>query len=513
MKKLLASVLAATVVASSFSACGSKDASSASGGGTDGGSEAISMVAILNNNIPIDNTDTYLWSLQDGKYQFEVTSFDRSVLNEKVNLMLSTNRYPEVFIKCTPVLTPTAVDDYGKKGVFIPLNDLIEEHAPNLSKLLDERPVLRDAITSDDGNIYSLPSIVDETSTTYAQWINQKWLDNLGLAMPTDMQSFYEVMTAFKEQDANGNGDPNDEIPVMMAIDPAQLAANWTSMLGQKWDKSSNTIEVDGQLQDVRTCETYKEALSWIAKFYQEGLLDKNIFTQEVSQAQAVGKAADVTGLTGGASPLTYCGAEYSLNFAPLSPFSDDVSYLNPGATVGALVITDICQDPAKVIEWADQFYGEEGSYRAWMGEEGKNFKWVDDTKTTYEWILPDGISVGEMREQTCLQGVGYIPALCPSSYNEGNPDPVSQIAYKGSVIMTESSSEYFPMLTYPSDDLKTVSSVEADVSSYANTYAAKICTGELDLESSWEDYLNQLENMRLSKMIEIKQAAYDRMK
>ena len=32
------------------------------------------------------------------------------------------------------------VNQYGPEGAFIPLNDLIEEHAPNIKAYLDERP-------------------------------------------------------------------------------------------------------------------------------------------------------------------------------------------------------------------------------------------------------------------------------------------------------------------------------------------------------------------------------------
>ena len=75
---------------------------------------------------------------------------------------------------------------------------------------------LKEYITTPDGNIYSLPNIDGSLHVQYNMklWINTQWLDNLGLDMPTTTEEFYEVMKAFKEKDANGNGDPNDEIPL-----------------------------------------------------------------------------------------------------------------------------------------------------------------------------------------------------------------------------------------------------------------------------------------------------------
>ena len=44
-------------------------------------------------------------------------------------------------------------------------------------------------------------------------YINTQWLERLGLEMPTTMEELKAVLIAFRDQDANGNGDPNDEIP------------------------------------------------------------------------------------------------------------------------------------------------------------------------------------------------------------------------------------------------------------------------------------------------------------
>lgn len=45
-------------------------------------------------------------------------------------------------------------------------------------------------------------------------YINEGWLENLGLDRPKTLDDLYDVLKAFKEQDANGNGDPNDESPL-----------------------------------------------------------------------------------------------------------------------------------------------------------------------------------------------------------------------------------------------------------------------------------------------------------
>ena len=74
-------------------------------------------------------------------------------------------------------------------------------------------------ITSPDGEIYGLPQVNECYHCFYSQraWINSDWLENVGMDVPQTTEEFVDVLTAFKEQDANGNGDPNDEIPLAAA--------------------------------------------------------------------------------------------------------------------------------------------------------------------------------------------------------------------------------------------------------------------------------------------------------
>ena len=70
-------------------------------------------------------------------------------------------------------------------------------------------------ITALDGHVYEIPALNTgaELEAGFHIWLNYQWLDNLGLSEPKNLDEFHDVLTAFKEQDANGNGDPGDEIP------------------------------------------------------------------------------------------------------------------------------------------------------------------------------------------------------------------------------------------------------------------------------------------------------------
>ena len=97
---------------------------------------------------------------------------------------------------------------------------------PNLKAYFDQYPELEAYCTTSDGHIYGLPKLkVDMTDRLTRSFINKQWLDNLGLSMPTSIDEYYDVLVAFKEQDANGNGDPDDEIPLLFTSDSGGYTA------------------------------------------------------------------------------------------------------------------------------------------------------------------------------------------------------------------------------------------------------------------------------------------------
>ena len=73
---------------------------------------------------------------------------------EKVNLMLASGDLPDTF--ATSLTSDYNVVSNGEAGAFIPMQDLIDNYAPNITKILAKRPTLRPWITAPDGNIYGI---------------------------------------------------------------------------------------------------------------------------------------------------------------------------------------------------------------------------------------------------------------------------------------------------------------------------------------------------------------------
>ena len=168
---------------------------------------------------------------------------------------------------------------YGAQGKLLPLNDLIEEWGVNIAAIQEEHPEYIPSITSPDGNIYFLAEIreldANHTAAPGKLLINTKWLENVGKEVPTTVDELYEVLVAFKEEDANGNGDPDDEIPLYATgfnRVGSYIMQAFTYMGFNDVSPNYFFFDDDGSINVSYATEGWKEGLAFLNKLYSEGL-------------------------------------------------------------------------------------------------------------------------------------------------------------------------------------------------------------------------------------------------
>ena len=133
---------------------------------------------------------------------------------EQFNLMLASQDLPDLIYWSWRSISggpAKAIED----GSIIKLNDLIDQYAPNFKAVLQENPEWKKQAILDDGTLYMFPFIRGHKDLRLPDGFQMRkdWLDKLGLEVPKTIDDWYTVLTAFKENDVNGNGDPDDEVP------------------------------------------------------------------------------------------------------------------------------------------------------------------------------------------------------------------------------------------------------------------------------------------------------------
>ncbi|MBD1221338.1 extracellular solute-binding protein [Virgibacillus halodenitrificans] len=442
-----------------------------------------------------------------------------ATLEEKRNLTLASGDIPDAFYAAG--LTNLDLFKYGKQGTFIKLNDLIEEYAPNLTKLMEEHPEVRKAITFPDGNIYSLPTIQDPNFLSLLvgarPWYNEAWLEKLDMDMPETTEEYYQYLKAVKETDLNENGKL-DEIPY--GGRNLNELIRWLRGSYGLNDQGQTFIDTDPKSGDIRfvpTSDEYKEMLQFIAKLYDEELINQNIFTIENDQFLANG-AQSLYGSTVFYSPDKTFGeqGEAYIGGLPLKGPHGDQSFSKSNAVgrVDGLVITSANEHPAATVRWLDYFYSDEGSRFQYMGIEGETYQETSDGE--YEYVeeitnSPEGLTLDqEIRKRLAWVGI-WPPGIMKQEYFMG-----SETSEK-SLEATEKlkpylSDESWSKFTYTEDENRVLTSVGADIEKYVNEMRDKFVAGKVDF-SEWDNYVKEIESMGLDEYMKVQKEAFKRYK
>ncbi|THF84478.1 extracellular solute-binding protein [Cohnella fermenti] len=443
---------------------------------------------------------------------FEFDNPPSTSFAEKKNLAFASGELPDVFFAAQ--LTASEEVTYGQQGSLIPLEDLIEEHAPNIKKLLDANPDIRKSITTTDGHIYSLPQVTELAHNLINKtWINGSWMKKVGVDQaPTTVDELYEMLKKFKEGDANGNGK-DDEIP----LSGSDIGAVRQSILPAFGLLTTDVQVNDGKVLYAATSEGYKQYLSFMNKLYKEQLLDNEIFSHTNEQFTAKGKSGQL-GVFLAAAPFLVLDIKTDEdNFlnptlpALTSEYNPNPVYmLNNGVQRGTFAITSHNKYPERTMEWVDYLYTVEGAALANSGIEGKGWKWLDDAHTTWDRIAVEGKNIEETRASNTPDPGNVIPTFKSKEFNYKINNPVTQWLHQSSEPYLSIARMAYPLVYFTDEEQKRLNVLTTDLNTYVSQMEAKFILSK-DVNAGWDDYVSTINKMKVSELLDIYQAAYDR--
>lgn len=431
---------------------------------------------------------------------------------EQKSILLASGTLPSVILGSE---TFKDADISNNVSYFMPLADLIDGYMPNLTAAFAANPELKKEVTSPDGNIYSMPRKLP--ARPIAQWqpsINKKWLDNLKLEVPTTMDELYTVLKAFKDEDANGNGDKNDEIPVTSKA----LELSMLSPYEYNDPIQTNVVMLDGKPAFYPTSTQYKEGIKYMQKMYADGILDQEMFTQDESMVTAKKQNADIAivGFAYQWTPdATVAHQEEYIAIAPLKgPDGKAYSSGDPNGCMAIgrneLEITTFCKTPEAAARWADEFYTPEASVQNFWGAIGTVLQ--ENADKTYELLPPpEGTSADAWYWDQSLRDFGpkYVPndfsknLKLPTDSGDGFKLEISKMAEEFVTVP-------FPNVMYTEDEFAELPTLTTDIDEFVLTTRAQwITKGGID--EGWDAYAKKLNDMGLEDLMKIRTDAYNR--
>lgn len=437
--------------------------------------------------------------------------------NERVNLMLSTNDLPDIIMKGAIPNLSAAIED----GQVIAIDDLLEYYSVGLKPLLKEYPGVDVSARASDGKLYTLPGIntLKPNLTNHRNlWINQQWLDNLGLEMPATTDELLDVLRAFRDKDADGDGDANNEIPYAVEDSGAVHSARAdiiSGLFGLYYNLDYENIQLVGDtVSFLKNTDEWKEVLEYMNTMYTEGLLDNEVYTQtsDVSIAKISSGTAGVFGLS--SDDLFTTVSDQYVALAPVQGpgGKTPVIQLASNSMGSNTFITSADESPWVSFRLLDYFFTEEGSMTVGCFNEdliGITCQQYEDGTWDYtDEMLQDERGVAVAVGDACpLPGGGF-------GYwrNENNSNYIYSAKVQENVPVWEPYYQTDPVYTAPLFDSETqekVDEIRTDLDVYVSECQAKFITGEMSFDD-WDNYCATLERLGVDELVSYYQAYYD---
>ena len=410
--------------------------------------------------------------------------------------------------------------------LLLPMNEYINdpELMPNFyNRVLVESPATKAYITMPDGNIYSLPkyTALDGNYLECPLWINKKWLDQLGLPIPTTIEELETALIAFRDNDLNGNGNSNDEIPYIFLN--GHTYSHMEAILGLWGLATKDSINdsyvyiQDGQVQFAPTSEAYKDALTTLNRWYENNLIWAECFTgtEETFQAK-VSTEIPMVGLFA-AKAITAGYEDYFVQLEPVTVEGYEAEwYRHPGRLggKGQFSLTRSCEHPEVLMHWIDLFYDLENTVAINYGEEVDG-RWKMNSEGKYEFFTLPSSRTEELQISAPLfyELFTNVPgAFTASDFEDRIVLSSIQAMYQESYAVYKDymTDEFWPRPYIADMDVSRLAELRTDIFHIVTEKREAWVTGINDINADWNDYLMLIDKIGLDEFLDILQRSYD---
>lgn len=209
------------------------------------------------------------------------TSADSYQTSLSTTLLEGTDQLPDI-LNASDFGVMDLVDD----GAVIPLDDYLDLMPDIVAAVGSER---MDNWREADGHIYAFPSVTN-VQGAQTMMVRKDWLDKLGLEEPQSWEEWLTLWRAIRDNDVNGNGDPNDEIPFASQYgdDGERCLLPLLNAFGIKVSGDTQYCLLDdGTYTMVYEHPQYKEFLKAMQQLYAEGLIPADLEQMQLEQMDA----------------------------------------------------------------------------------------------------------------------------------------------------------------------------------------------------------------------------------
>jgi len=445
----------------------------------------------------------------------------------------------------------TKREAYGKAGALVPLNDYITNLGYFTNKAVEQTILAKSGVDpwmygkDEDGNIwgYMYYETVYANSWAARAWYNEDFAKKLGMSsddwtggggkgkVPTQ-DWFYKYLLGVRDNDLNGNGDKNDEIPITGGVGWRQQMLRWilNQYVYSDYASTDNFWAVkNGQLYYVFDTPEYKEAMRFLNRMYKDKLFDETAITQNaVTLAATVNAKPYKVGVTVSGGIGIY-DADARLAYKPIPIVQGPngfvtTTYFEQTPNFN-WVISSNCQYPEAAFRFMDSFasdpdfplycrYGvKDRDWRvAQPGELGLYGAQSGIVPYVVQLIMTWGNAVTSAHWKSEF-GIDYLNRKSGLAWSGDPADPEYLHGQAILGMLPFKPAEYPVGLIFTTAENEQYAETRTNIKNYVNQCLAQFATGQLDVDKDWDTYVKNLKTMGSDQLLAMDQAAYARLK
>ena len=441
------------------------------------------------------------------KYIYPTGSYD-----ESFNLLLASGDLPDL-VSFNWMRYPGGPGKAIEDGHIIPIKKYVDKYCPDFNAALDKYDGHK-FFSTDDGELYEFPMIYNGGSSKSAGMMLRKdWLDELKLEVPETIDEWEAVLRAFKKKGVKAP---------LAVIDQAFEEGWFTGAFGIRL----GYFLEDGKVKNGYMEKGYKEFITLMNRWYEEGLLDANYATTDISTI--------MTEMLNGTSGATFGGqggtmgallsadhdGTYELTATPFPVLKKGTkaavakgSPLASSQTTNGVAITTACGDVELAAKYLNYGYSEKGALTYGFGIEGVTYNMVDGYPTYTDLITKsaEGKSMRTMLDTytnsaSCggpfIQDFRYLQQYAQTQAQREALDIWSNLG--------DGESYDLPPLFFDGNETRVVSSKQNSVHTYQKEMLSKFIIGKEPVEN-FDKYIETMKSMGADELIDAYQSAYER--
>ncbi|MBD9009713.1 MAG: extracellular solute-binding protein [Clostridiales bacterium] len=423
--------------------------------------------------------------------------------SEQYGVMLASNDVPDIIDRMIDGIYPGGLKKGVDDGFFLDLTGYINKYAPNIKKLMEENPELKEDMDL-DGKIGAVTEYMTAPELIWlGPVIRKDLLDKIGADIPRTPEELHEVLLKFKNE-------LNIKYPMLLDESANHIPSNG---IATGWNTGTNMyFGTDGRWHYGPYDEEYYKMITEFSKWYQEGLIDSEFAARDSKSIETLivqGDAGFFWGSSGdNLKNREKVGKKNNPDFdlEPI-PFlvpkrGDKANIANRDTKLKSLgaAITAKSKYPVECMKLIDYMYSPEGSEMCNYGIEGKTYtKDENGVKRYTEFFTnnPDGITENDMMYLWARNDGAYLKET-----NRGKT--AEEIALlPGNVWGQDTNGVKSPkMIKFTDEQSSNMTTYWQDINTYVPQFVTKTIMGMSEVDS-WETYKDKMQKMGMDKILE----------